>query len=268
MLLRNLMVVSVLVFSVPALAADRVVVPEATFPMGCSLGDPACDADEGPVGGTPVRVPAFAIDRNEVTVEQYRACVSDGRCTAPLTNRDNQYCNYDHPERDQHPVNCVDWSQAVAYCASAAGRLPTEPEWERAARAGSVSRYPWGQEVSCREAILDEVSPAPSQREPDGCYADATWVVASRPANALGLHDMHGNVGEWTSAWYGTRAIAELYAQGDLAGPPQGRQRVVRGGSWDEDRLNLRSSLRNVKPPRQGEAIYGSVGFRCAADID
>jgi len=234
--------------------------------MGCSPDDPDCEADEGPAGGTQVQVPEFLIDRFEVTVAEYRHCVEAGHCSPPLTNRRNQYCNYGHPDRDRHPVNCLDWSQAVAYCASVGGRLPNEPEWERAARAGSISRYPWGEQVSCREAILDEVSPAPAAKEPDGCSTDATWPVGSRAANALGLHDMHGNAGEWTASWYAPDAIARLYAKGDLLGPADGRQRVVRGGSWDENRPNLRSSFRNVKPPVQGDAIYGSIGFRCVAD--
>lgn len=247
-------------------AAERVSVPQATFQMGCSVGDDACEGDEGPAGGVAVTVPAFVLDRYEVTVADYRACVAAGQCSEPLTNRRNQYCNYDHPAREQHPVNCVDWGQAVSYCGFAGGRLPTEPEWERAARAGSTSRYPWGEQVSCREAVLDELSPASSEREPDGCYTDATWAVGSRPPNALGLYDMHGNAGEWTASWYAPDAIETLYAKGKLLGPDSGRQRVARGGSWDENRPNLRSSFRNVKPPEQGDSIYGSIGFRCAAD--
>lgn len=266
MLSRYLAVITLAVVVTQAALADRISVPEASFQMGCSVGDPNCEADEGEAGGVTVAVPAFLMDRNEVTVAEYRACVAAGKCTEPLTNRRNQYCNYDHPERDRHPVNCLDWGQAVAYCEQAGGRLPAEPEWERAARAGSASRYPWGQGVSCVEAILDELSPAPAKQEPDGCYTDATWPVGSRRANALGLHDMHGNVGEWTANWYAPDAITTMYAKGDLQGPTQGRQRVVRGGSWDENRLNLRSSFRNVKPPQQGDSIYGSIGFRCAAD--
>ena len=248
-------------------SADRVSVPAATFQMGCSVGDPACDDDEGPEGGAAVRVPAFLLDRYEVTVAEYRSCVDAGKCTEPLTNSRNQYCNYDHPARDAHPVNCLDWDQAFTYCAVVGGRLPTEPEWERAARAGSETRYPWGQEVSCKQAVLDEVSPAPSAKEPDGCYTDATLPIGSREANALGLFDMHGNAGEWTASWYAPNAITEIYAKGNLDGPTEGRQRVVRGGSWDENRPNLRSSFRNVKPPKQGDSIYGSIGFRCAADV-
>jgi iron(II)-dependent oxidoreductase len=76
---------------------------------------------------------------------------------------------------------------------------------------------------------------------------------------------MHGNAGEWTMNWYEKNAIPR-YAKGDLKGPESGRQRVVRGGSWDENVNNLRSSFRNVKPPVSGRSIYGSIGFRCAYD--
>ncbi len=245
-------------------SADRVEIPAGPFQMGCSAGDPNCEKDEGPAGGTTVNVPAFRIDPREVTVAEYRDCVAAGQCSEPLTFARNKYCNYDAPGRDDHPVNCLDWSQAVAYCAAHGGRLPYEAEWEKAARAGSTTPYSWGDKVGCEQAILDPVSPAPSQREPDGCYRDTTWPVASRPANALGLYDMHGNVGEWTANWYAPDAIAREYARGNLAGPDQGVRRVVRGGSWDENRPNLRSSFRNVKPPEQGGAIYGSIGFRCA----
>jgi iron(II)-dependent oxidoreductase len=77
---------------------------------------------------------------------------------------------------------------------------------------------------------------------------------------------MHGNAGEWTMNWYAPGAIGERYAKTDLKGPGSGRQRVVRGGSWDENPENLRSSFRNVKPPVSDSSIYGSIGFRCAMD--
>lgn len=75
---------------------------------------------------------------------------------------------------------------------------------------------------------------------------------------------MHGNVGEWTGNGYAADAITRLYAKGDLQGASASPQQVVRGGSWDENSGNLRSSFRNTKPPRQGGSIYGSIGFRCA----
>ncbi|MDP6182811.1 MAG: formylglycine-generating enzyme family protein [Gammaproteobacteria bacterium] len=250
------------------ITAAQVAIPDGPFPMGCSLGDPECENDEGMAGGTRVVVPGFEIDTHEVTVSQYRVCVEDGPCTVPKDHNRNQYCNYDGPGRGDHPVNCIDWRQAVAYCRNLGKRLPREAEWEKAARAGSATRYPWGQEVSCKQAIVDDGETlGTAGDEPDGCGEDRTWPVGSRRANAFGLFDMHGNVGEWTANWYAPDAITSLYAKGDLDGPGSGKRRVVRGGSWDENRANLRSSFRNVKAPEQGKRIYGSIGFRCVADI-
>ena len=102
--------------------------------------------------------------------------------------------------------------------------------------------------------------------ELDGCGEDRTWPVGTCPANGLGLYDMHGNAGEWVHNWYAPDALSALYSKGKLAGPDTGRRRVVRGGSWDENRANLRSSYRNVKPPVSGRSVYGSIGFRCVTD--
>jgi len=254
-----------LYLTIPA-QADMVAVPAGKFMMGCSENDANCEKDEGPQGGTAVSVPEFKIDKKEVTVAEYGECMKAGQCTRPKDHARNKYCNVGLAERSDHPANCVDWSEAVAYCQWKGKRLPTEAEWEKAARAGSSSRYPWGQDVSCAKAILDDGKTfASAGDEPDGCGEDRSWPVGSRPVNALGLYDMHGNVGEWTSVWYAPKAITD-YGNGNLNGPAGGKQRVVRGGSWDENKLNLRSSFRNVKPPVSGKSIYGSIGFRCAND--
>lgn len=247
--------------------AGQVTVPAGAFQMGCARGDTACEPDEGRPGGVTVQVPAFAIDTHEVTVAAFRACVQAGRCQPPLTQQRNRYCNYGAPGRDTHPVNCVDWEQAQAYCQWQGGRLPWEAEWEKAARAGSKSRYPWGNQMDCRQAILDDGrTRGAAGDELDGCGEDRTWPVGSRPPNALGLYDMHGNAGEWTGNGYAPDALTMLYARGDLKGPAASPRKVARGGSWDEEKNNLRSSFRNTKPPRQDNAIYGSIGFRCARD--
>lgn len=243
---------------------DRVSIPAGPFKMGCSAGDAVCGRDEGSPGGVSVDVAAFHIDRYEVTVRDYTRCVESGACSRPKDFDRNKYCNYGHPERGDHPVNCIDWQQALTYCETKQGRLPREAEWEKAARAGSASAYPWGTKVTCEQAILDDGKTMGSvPNEPDGCGEDRTWPIGSREPNAFGLYDMHGNAGEWVMNWYAPGAIAELYAKGDLMGPENGRQRGVRGGSWDENRDNLRSSYRNVKPPVSGRSVYGSIGFRC-----
>jgi len=250
----------------PAIAG-MVTVPAGKFMMGCSINDADCEKDEAVQGGVAVNVPEFKMDKYEVKVSEYAACIKAGKCTRPKDFERNKYCNIGLAERNNYPANCVDWGEAVAYCQWQSKRLPSEAEWEKAARAGSKSRYPWGQDVSCKNAILDDgVTLASAGDEPDGCGEDRSWPVGSRPANALGLYDMHGNVGEWTATWYGKNAISGMYAKGNLAGPASGKQRIVRGGSWDENKLNLRSSFRNVKPPVSGKSIYGSIGFRCASD--
>ena len=258
--------VSTLVFSVNqrVYAASRVEVPAGSFQMGCSKTDSGCEKDEGKAGGISVDVPAFKIDKYEVTVAEYQKCMDAGKCERPKDHKRNKYCNLGEPDRNNHPVNCVDWSEAVAYCSWVGARLPYEAEWEKAARAGTDSAYPWGNKVSCKQAILDDgVTQGSVAGEPDGCGEDRSWPIGSRKANALGLFDMHGNIGEWTANWYAKDALVSLYAKGDLKGPAEGRQRVVRGGSWDENRSNLRSSFRNVKPPVSGKSVYGSIGFRC-----
>ena len=133
-------------------------------------------------------------------------------------------------------------------------------------RAQALKQLTPGDRTSpARQAILDDGTTFGSvANEPDGCGEDRTWPRGSRSANALGLFDMHGNAGEWTANWYTGNALTALYAKGDIKGPSSSRQRVVRGGSWDENRSNLRSSYRNVKPPVSGQSIYGSIGFRCA----
>lgn len=247
---------------------NPILIESGAFQMGCSLADSACENDEGEPGGTSVDVPAFKIDKYEVSVAEYEACITAGKCQRPKDFQRNKYCNIGAEGRASHPANCVDWQQALDYCEWTGARLPYEAEWEKAARANTLSRYPWGQEVSCKHAILDDGKTMGSvPNEPDGCGEDTTWPVGSRDANAYGLNDMHGNAGEWTMNWYEQGAL-NRYANGDLKGPDSGRQRVVRGGSWDENVDNLRSSFRNVKPPVSGRSIYGSIGFRCAYDVE
>ncbi|VAW72353.1 Sulfatase modifying factor 1 precursor (C-alpha-formyglycine- generating enzyme 1) [hydrothermal vent metagenome] len=254
-----------LLFSPLSHSAERISVPAGSFQMGCSTQDADCEKDEGPKGGVVVTVPTFSIDKYEVSVKEYTACVKAGKCIKPKDFTLNNYCNYGGKGREKHPVNCIDWSQAVTYCKTQGGRLPYEAEWEKAARAGTSTRYPWGDTVSCKNAILDDGKTKGSvANEHDGCGEDRTWPRATRKANQYGLFDMHGNAGEWIYNWYAKKAISKLYASGNLAGPIQGKQKLVRGGSWDENRKNLRSSFRNVKPPESGSAIYGSIGFRCA----
>jgi formylglycine-generating enzyme required for sulfatase activity len=219
-------------------------IPEATFKMGSEVGEP----DEMPVH--PGHVAAFDMDLTEVTVAQYSRCVHAGACVAApgvvqwpgVTSDDQQLskdmCNEDRPDRQDHAINCVDWSMADAYCRWAGERLPTEEEWEYAACGGD-----------CNELMKSQLGRAIAR-------GAARWPYTSRVAGAspgpFGLHDMAGNVWEWT---------ASAYCPYDHPGCGDPR-RVVRGGSWSVvDFLFVRLTDRSPSDPSTRNT---NVGFRCA----
>lgn len=161
---------------------------------------------------------------------------------------------------ENHPVTLVQYADALAYCHWLASivdkpvRLPTEAEWEKAARGGlEAKRYPWGDDIdSSRANFLTD----PSLKMKRG-----TKPAASYPMNGYGLHDMAGNVWQWVSDWYD----ADYYAVGEYRnpqGPPSGRFRCVRGGSWVNDDVSfLRCAHRHEVP---GDTYAYSIGFRIA----
>ncbi len=259
---------STLTFNVPASVHDLVSFNGGSFNMGCSFDDDICDPDEGPKGGLKVNVKSFKIARYEVSVKEYRHCVEQGKCFVPYTNNRNKYCNYNAPDRDDHPLNCVNWKLAQNYCEVHGGRLPLEAEWELAARAGVNERYPWGHEkATCKHAIMDdEVTSGSVPNEHDGCGEDKTWPRGQRAANKAGLFDMQGGVAEWVYNWFKEDAIQALYQHGDLSGPESGQWRVIRGGAWDEQAWAQTNSNRWAKSPVKHRSIYGSNGFRCVFD--
>lgn len=221
----------------PAIEQARVAIAGGPFVAGC---DPArgddCLPDEMPSGVREVE--AFAIDRTEVTVAAYRACVEAGACTPPDVA---ESCNWAQPERALHPINCVDWEQAKAYCAFHGARLPTEWEWEKAARGSEGRRNPWGDALAdCRLAVIDEGGG-------NACGAgDTTFAVGSRPAGATpeGVLDLIGNVWEWTAS------VRD--------GSPSP---VVRGGAFYTEPNEARASyLLRFKGSGRGSF----VGLRCA----
>ena len=179
---------------------------------------------------------AYCLDETEVTVSAYRACVATGACTKPI---DKQFhCNFRYADRDQHPINCVTWKQANQYCAAQGERLPSEAEWEYAARGGEEYReYSWG------SALPDGRT---CWKQPHSCK------VKSYAAGAFGLFDMTGNVWEWVDDYYGPYPWP----------PASGFSRVYRGGSWSRRFEKwLHTRLRN----REAEAFSGAhLGLRCA----
>jgi formylglycine-generating enzyme required for sulfatase activity len=234
---------------------DWVDIPGGTFLMGSAIDD----VDERPVRS--VTVQPFQMAKTEVTFKQYSACVEAGAC-APAHAADGQ-CQVLLDGRwtwgplprefqgDDHPVTCVDWEQAAAFSRWAGGRLPTEAEWEYAARGGAGTRaYPWGHATAdCRKAVMSDGKGA-------GCGRKATWPVCSRPEgnSAQGLCDMAGNAWEW---------VQDVY-RASYDGAPAGSERVVRGGGWDNEAGLLRGTKRYKSDPGYRNL---SFGFRPARDV-
>jgi hypothetical protein len=210
-----------------------VVVPEGIFHMG-GTGE-----DDSPVHA--VAVARFAMDETEVTMDAYAACVSAHACARP--KEDNPFCNAKLDGRGKHPVNCVDHRDAEAYCAFVGKRLPTEREWEYAARGGAEQRtFSWGEEL-------------PDTKRACYMHEGGSCPVASFAKGAFGLYDMSGNVWEWTSSWFGPYP-AEL---------DKGMFKVYRGGSWSRRFPKwLHNELRNRYRVDEHSA---SLGMRCARSI-
>ncbi|MBN1610781.1 MAG: formylglycine-generating enzyme family protein [Polyangiaceae bacterium] len=244
-------------------------IPAGTFQMGTDSGL----ADERPAH--PVTLPSFEMDVTEVTVAQYRACVAANACQPAATVKQegfssavekalSRFCNASRNGREQHPLNCVDWSQASTYCKWAGKRLPTEEEWEYAARGTDGRTYPWGNEapgperlnacgVQCQEMATSQGWKWPSMYAGDDGFAD-TAPVGSFPKgrSPFGVLDMAGNVWEWTHTEH-----CNSYAKDTKCTD----HRSIRGGSWsDGNRGYVRAAYRNGRLPAE-RSIY--VGFRC-----
>ncbi|MEM7280427.1 MAG: SUMF1/EgtB/PvdO family nonheme iron enzyme [Pseudomonadota bacterium] len=258
-----------LVFAQERTKYPQVEVPGGTFLVGCSENDHLCDDDEGPEGGVAVDVPAFMIDIQETSVAEYRECVEAGVCTKPFDFRRVHYCSYDAPQRDDYPVNCVDWQQALNYCQWRGGRLAYEVEWEKAARAGTSTPYFWGEERSnCKRAVMDPGQPGESDFETDGCWRDLSWPRNSFPPNPLGLFDVIGGTSEWVMDWYDPEVHEKYFRRGKLTGPDKGSEKTIKAGSWDEKHWAQRVSNRFHKPITGNPDLYGSNGIRCVNEID
>ncbi|MGC8926285.1 MAG: formylglycine-generating enzyme family protein, partial [Calditerrivibrio sp.] len=184
-----------------------------------------------------------------VTVDEYARCVNAGGCTQPDTGR---YCNYGVDGRGDHPINCVDWNQANAYCQWAGKQLPTEAQWEKAARGTDGRIYPWGNDWDASKACFNQSS---------------TCAVGSYPqgASPYGVMDMAGNVWDWCADWYDENYYASS-PDHNPTGPDSGQYRVVRGGSWGLDiTMRLRASYRWYSVPSGGYVDFD--GFRCVRQV-
>jgi formylglycine-generating enzyme required for sulfatase activity len=221
-------------------------IPEGDFIMGAEELLP----DARPVHR--VFVSLFWLDRYQVTNAQYRRCVEAGGCLPP---KDQQA--FDDAEQAQHPVTNVTWGQARIYCQWKGKRLPTEAEWEKAARGTDGRRYPWGNN--------DDVIKSRLKSGEIRTVSNGTEPVGSHPAIAspYGVYDQVGNVSEWVKDWYG-EGFYQVSPLRDPQGPVRGSFRVLRGGPFTERPLEAHVSYRSWD-----EMTYWgpALGFRCAGDV-
>jgi len=237
---------------------NMVLIPAGKFMMGCNEEeDSDCGDDEEPYHD--VYLDAYLIDKREVTAGDYMECVEDGPCDRLETTSKCNNPKY-YRDRNDHPINCVDWYAAQAYCQWKGQRLPTEAEWEKAARGTDGRKYPWGNDwAGCHRAIMRAFGD-------DGCGFFTTSPVCTKSAGNTpnGICDMAGNVWEWVSDWYS----AEVYdsdGRTNPTGAESGSEKVLRGGCWSSDPRFLGVSRRLKKAPDSSSEFRG---FRCARSVD
>ncbi len=224
-------------------------VPAGNFLMGSCPDDADAEGDEMPLHS--IYLDTFWIDRTEVTNAQYSQCVQAGVCRALY------YASNPNFNSATQPAVAINWNDAAAFCRWAGKQLPTEAQWEKAARGTDGRLYPWGNErVTCERAVI-------KAENNEGCGTPAPWSVDSKPGDIspYGALDMAGNVWEWVADWYDP-VYYKNSPPSNPKGPNSGTNRVIRGGSWVNDYKWARAAHRHSMPP-----IYDNVdlGFRCAA---
>ncbi len=228
-------------------------IPAGEFKMGSQNGPD----DEFPAHS--VYLDSYWIDQTEVTNAKYALCVEAGKCDSPKFTKsylhENYYGNVDF---SNYPVIYVSWDDANNYCSWAGRRLPTEAEWEKAARGGlEEKKYPWGNnDPICKErrnygAKYDDNAQ---------CNHTGTERIETYPPNSYGLYDMSGNVWEWVADWYDENYYANAPKE-NPQGPKIGDFRVMRGGAWSSDKYDLRSASRYRD---YLTTSHSYIGFRCS----
>ena len=235
-------------------------IPAGTFTMGCDIphnGAFACEVDELPLHT--VFLSDYLIDKTEVTNGEYGECVADGACTPPAEISSATRPSYfDNPAYDDYPVVWVDWYQAEAFCAWAGGRLPTEAEWEKAARGAVDTRaFPWGDQAPMCNLLNGRVMG-------QSCVGDTTPVGTYSPIgdSPFGMQDAAGNVYEWVADWY-SASYYQTSPEIDPQGPETGDNKIRRSGAFGSFEVFQRVASRILTPP---DTVKSYIGFRCAYD--
>ncbi len=239
---------------------DMAQIPAGCFNMGDGGGNDSLPIHE-------VCISAFEMDVHEITNAEYAECVDAGVCIPPNTSDSaTRATYYGDPTYNDFPVIYVNWFQGDEYCTWAGKRLPTEAEWEYAARGGLAgNRYPWGDTVDCDDACygrnLMDNHPCWYHCHNGICDND-THPVENYAPNGYGLYDMAGNVWEWVADWYDMNYYS-VSPTNDPTGPVSGTECVVRGGAW-----SIASWISHMGVAYRGEMVptnmAGHLGFRCA----
>ena len=242
-------------------------IPPGTFSMGCVPEDGDCDVIEEPRHRVAI-TRGFWMGRTEVTVRDYKRFARRTKRKMPPEPRVAAFNSLSlgaksiadrfesgPGKKEERPIVNVTWEEARAFCSHSAGRLPTEAEWEYAARGGEDGLvYPWGDALGHEYANYGGAAGSDQWRY--------TAPVASFPPTGLGLHDVIGNVWEWCADWVGGNYYVKS-PKADPTGPASGKERVVRGGSWGFGPRYLRISTRVMaKPDSRGD----NIGFRCVLE--
>ena len=223
-----------------------VLIPEGFFQMGSDNGDP----DEAPQHL--VFLSSFYIDQYEVSNASYtRFLNASGHAKPFIPVFDDDPAKLLNPEQ---VAVAITWDSASAYCLWAGKRLPTEAEWEKAARGETARTWPWGNGFVRRNANINGIEDGYQYTAPPGRFEGGR--------SPYGVYDMAGNAAEWVTDWYDEAAYASSSVT-NPKGPERGNHRVVRGGSWAETAVNVRTTKRFAA--RQGRAD-SIIGFRCAKD--
>jgi formylglycine-generating enzyme required for sulfatase activity len=225
--------------------AGMIMVPAGTYLMGSAMYMGRV-YDERPVHS--VELSAFCMDITEVTVASFSACVSAGSCSGTT----GMGCNWMEPGREMHPINCVTWSDADAFCRWRGGSLPTEAQWEYVAKGTEGRMFPWGDAVPTTQLCWGRGNLGIS------CPVQAV----SGDVTALGLWDLGGNVAEWTADWYAMTYPADTGTPLlNPSGPATGTTRVSRGGDFAaSNAIDVRSTNRVYRDPTR---YLRNLGFRC-----
>lgn len=245
--------------------ASMTLIPAGEFTMGSDTGFP----DEQPVHK--VYLDSFYIDQTEVTNRQYQGCVAAGSCTPPfrtdccaIDKETPRPVYYGSPQFDAYPVTWLSWAQGKAYCEWRGARLPTEAEWEKAARGADARTYPWGDEDPTPNRLSFTWKPGDfGTKPPYGTQPVGSYQLGASP---YGILDMAGNVYEWVSDFYDAGYYA-VSPHDNPKGPVSGTYRIARGGSFFNSAFRNRASNRNYDAFLKPDVAEFDSGVRCAADI-